>query len=126
MGNFPLFAVLVCSTIALFLMPALVSHPAETGGIVTSIWELDPATGKLVRISAMDRSAVPPGQTESDPADFGDWESSGILDVTHLFTTAPSEVLLVGNIQAHSVRDGDIKKYNLVQGGQIVFFSKKR
>ena len=79
-----------------------------------------------MRIAVIDRSALPPGQTDSDPTDLGDWESSGVLDVTRLFATAPGEVLLVGNVQAHSVRDGDIKQYDLVQGGQIVFFSKKR
>ena len=98
----------------------------KKSGMEASVWELDPATGKLVRIAVIDRSALPPGQTDSDPTDLGDWESSGVLDVTRLFATAPGEVLLVGNVQAHSIRDGDIKQYDLVQGGQIVFFSTKR
>ena len=97
----------------------------KKSGIEASVWELNPATGKLVRIAVIDRSALPPGQTDSDPTDLGDWESSGVLDVTRLFSTAPGEVLLVGNVQAHSVRDGPIKQYDLVQGGQIVFFSTK-
>ena len=63
----------------------------KKSGIEASVWELNPATGKLVRIAVIDRSALPPGQTDSDPTDLGDWESSGVLDVTRLFTTAPGE-----------------------------------
>ena len=95
-------------------------------GIEASLWELNPVTGKLKRVAVMNRSVLPPGQTDSDPGDLGDWESSGVLDVTRFFTTAPGEVLLIGNVQAHSVRDGAIETYNLVQGGQMVFYSLKR
>ena len=99
----------------------------KKSGIEASVWELNPATGKLVRIAVIDRSALPPGQTDSDPTDL--WEL-GILGRagrhTALHHRTRREVLLVGNIQAHSVRDGPIKQYDLVQGGQIVFFSKRR
>ena len=98
----------------------------EVSGIEASLWELNPATGKLKRVAVMNRSVLPPGQTDSDPGDLGDWESSGVLDVTRLFATAPGEALLIGDVQAHSVRDGAIETYNLVQGGQLVFYSLKR
>ena len=73
----------------------------------------------------MDRNVVAPvGVTDSDPTDIGDWESSGIIDVTDLFDTAPGEVLLMGNSQAHSVRDGVIGgAAGLVQGGQLFFLN---
>lgn len=97
----------------------------QTSGEEASIWKLDPQTGLLSRIAQMDRNVVAPvGVTDSDPTDIGDWESSGIIDVTDLFDTAPGEVLLMGNSQAHSVRDGVIGgAAGLVQGGQLFFLN---
>lgn len=74
----------------------------------------------------MDRSAVPFGQVDTDPTDLGDWESSGVLDVTDFFG-AQGERLLFLNVQAHSVRSesgGPIASGNLEQGGQFLFMSK--
>ena len=34
----------------------------KKSGIEASVWELNPATGKLVRIAVIDRSALPPGR----------------------------------------------------------------
>jgi len=42
-----------------------------------SIVRLNPATGSLLRVARIDRSAVPAGQTDGSPSDFGNWESSG-------------------------------------------------
>ena len=86
-----------------------------------SIWQLDPNNGnQLTRIAQMDRSVVvPAGVTDGDPTDCGDWESSGILDVTELFGS--EERLFILNTQAHSIRDGIIATENLVQGGQLIF-----
>lgn len=83
------------------------------------------STGSGTGACDLSRSTVPSGQTDSDPADVGDWESSGILDVTHLFATVPGEMRIVRNVQADSIRDGPIKQYDLVQGGQLLFFSKR-
>jgi secreted PhoX family phosphatase len=96
-------------------------------GREASIWKIDPATGAFTQVAEMDRSAVAPaGSTDGDPDDLGDWESSGILDVTDLFETAPGETLLLGTVQAHSIRDGLIGgDTNLVQGGQLIFVSNK-
>lgn len=88
-----------------------------------SIWELDPVDGTVMRIAQVDRSAIPPGQIDTDPNDLGDWETSGILDVTGLFRTSAKERLLLATVQAHSLRGGVISSGNLVQGGQLVLLS---
>ncbi len=96
----------------------------ETSGEEASIWKLDPSNGnQLTRIAQMDRSVVVPGGvTDGDPTDCGDWESSGILDVTELFGS--KERLFVLDVQAHSLRDGIIASENLVQGGQLILMSE--
>jgi len=93
----------------------------RTSGREASIWRLDTETGETVRIAEMNRAAVP-----DDPKadDIGNWESSGVLDVTDLFETAPGETLLLATVQAHSLRGGKIEEHDLVQGGQIVWLSR--
>jgi len=110
-----------------------------TSGEEASIWSIDPnATASettLTRIAQIDRSAVPSGQTDSSPNDIGNWETSGILDVSTLFGAKPGE-LFVFDVQAHSLRDGSIitatnidgngdgtktRQENLVEGGQLSF-----
>ena len=73
-------------------------------GEEASIWKLDPLTGELTRVAQMNRSAVPVGQTDSDPDDLGDWESSGITDVSSLFGSDPG-TLFIFDVQAHSIRE---------------------
>ncbi len=95
-------------------------------GMEASVWKLDPSNGELTRIAMVDRDAVlPSGQTDTDPLDLGDWETSGILDVTNLFRTIPGEKLFVGDAQSHSVRGGAITTENLVEGGQLFFLSTR-
>ncbi|WP_338152825.1 choice-of-anchor I domain-containing protein [Cyanobacterium aponinum] len=91
-----------------------------TSGEEASIWELNPETGVLNRIAQIDRTAVPEGQTDGDPDDIGDWESSGIIDVSNLFDETPGSLFLF-DVQAHSIRDGIIAEEGLVQGGQLAF-----
>ena len=97
--------------------------------IEASIWEIDPykpinSTLDLTRVAVVDRSArLPEGQEDTDPLDLGDWETSGIIDVTKMFPTWPGRSLLFGNVQAHSVQGGAIDRENLVQGGQLYFLS---
>ncbi|GBF78635.1 PEP-CTERM sorting domain-containing protein [Aphanothece sacrum] len=97
----------------------------QTSGEEASIWQVNPKTSKLTRIAQMNRSAVAPaGVTDSSPTDCGNWESSGILDVTKLFNTKPGEKLFILDIQAHSLRDGVIGSQGLVEGGQLIFASE--
>jgi serralysin len=104
-----------------------------------SIFSLDPSAANpaatLTRIAQIDRSALPATQTDPRPTDIGNWETSGILDVSKLFGNKPGE-LFVFDVQAHSLRDGSIISAtnidgdgngtktageNLVEGGQISF-----
>ena len=89
-------------------------------GHEASIWRLDPETGEAERIAEMNRSVV---DDDPKPDDIGNWESSGVLDVTALFDAGPGETLLLATVQAHSLRGGAIEEYSLVQGGQIVWLS---
>jgi Ca2+-binding RTX toxin-like protein len=92
----------------------------QTSGEESSIWRLDPDSGQLTRVAQIDRTALPTGQTDSNPTDIGNWETSGILDVSELFDEAPGSLLLL-DVQAHSLQDGVIASANLVQGGQLAF-----
>jgi hypothetical protein len=89
----------------------------------------------LTRIAQVDRAAIPAGQTDTAPTDVGNWETSGILDVSTLFGNKPGE-LFIFDVQAHSVRGGSIisasnvdgngdgtktDNENLVEGGQLSF-----
>ncbi|MEA5597421.1 alkaline phosphatase PhoX [Rivularia sp. UHCC 0363] len=89
-------------------------------GEETSIWRLNPNDGELVRVAQVDRNAVPDSQTDSEPNDLGNWETSGILDVSELFDKQAGELLLF-DVQAHSIEGGEIEAQDLVQGGQIAF-----
>jgi hypothetical protein len=81
-----------------------------------SILELDMA-GNVRQIFETDRSAVPMGQVDSNPGDFGNWESSGILDISELLGYERGAFFLA-DMQAHSVLLGN---GDLVQGGQLAF-----
>lgn len=93
-------------------------------GEEASLWKFDPSNGMATRITQVDRTAVPSGQTDGDPLDLGDWETSGIIDVTDEFD-AKGERLLFINAQAHSLGGGVIDSESLVQGGQFLFLSKE-
>lgn len=82
-----------------------------------SIVKMDPVTGAITRVAAIDRGAVPFGQTDGNPTDFGNWESSGILDVSTLFGETGGKLFLT-DVQAHSINLGSS---SLVEGSQLVF-----
>ena len=112
--------------------------PKNTFGRVSgreaSVWRVSPGNGKILRIGEVDRSVVVPKEvTDNRSLEIGAWESSGILDVTRMFANPVDTLnfyghryrkrrLLIGNIQAHSLRDGPVLQKNLWQGGQLVFF----
>jgi hypothetical protein len=114
---------------------------AGTSKEEASIFRIDPSvadpSSTLTRIGQVDRSAVPSGQTDPSPNDIGNWETSGILDVSTLFGNAPG-TQFVFDVQAHSLRDGTIitatnidgngdgtktRQENLVEGGQLSFLT---
>ncbi|MFZ4634994.1 MAG: alkaline phosphatase PhoX, partial [Saprospiraceae bacterium] len=97
----------------------------QTSGQEASLWEANPSTGKLTRIAQMDRTAIPAGQTDGSPADLGNWESSGTVDVSDLFG-ATDEVLFLVVTQAHSLNGGPIAANTLVEGGQLLVMSGPR
>ncbi len=94
-------------------------------GVEASIWRVDPASGSYVRIGEIDRNArYPKDTTDPKKSDIGNWESSGILDVTPLFDSKQGGTLLIGAVQAHSVKDGSIKKKQLEQSAQLFLMRK--
>jgi hypothetical protein len=107
-----------------------ISGFCSTSGVEASVWQLNPSNGILTRILEMDRNAVPFKQTDSSPADCGNWESTGVIDVTNLFKTENQETLLLIAVQGHSNNNvlnpnspigGNT---NLSEGGQILFTSR--
>jgi hypothetical protein len=97
----------------------------QSSGREASLWEIDPVTFAIDRVGEMNRSVVLPLDA-TDPAknDIGNWESSGVIDVTDWFDTLPGETLLFCNVQAHSLRNGSIGgDANLDEGGQLFFVS---
>jgi hypothetical protein len=91
------------------------------GSQEASIWEVDPITCQADRWAQIDRSAVPVayGQSDSLPTDIGNWESSGVIEVSHLFGAAPGTVFFT-NVQAHSLTNGTLNGSSyLAEGGQI-------
>jgi hypothetical protein len=111
--------------------------------------KLDPKTGKTHRIANIVRSVLldaslgdaPTGPDDDDPLAYetavdvdsaivGAWESSGIVDVSDLFDSAPGTMFLL-DVQAHGIEDQDtfnpgsrIVDNDLVEGGQLILLTK--
>jgi secreted PhoX family phosphatase len=106
------------------------TSPSSLFGAVTgvegSVWQLDPVTRAYRRAAEVDPGVVvPAGTTDLGAGDIGNWESSGILDVTSLFQTLPGERLFLVDVQAHGIQDGVIGgNPGLDEGGQLLFLSK--
>ena len=97
--------------------PLFGSHSGQEA----SLWRLDPLAGTVERIARIDRSVVlPQGSTDEQPDMIGKWESSGILDVTHLFESRVGERMLLATVQAHTIRDGLIATRKLGESGQLI------
>ncbi|MEZ5988899.1 MAG: PEP-CTERM sorting domain-containing protein [Planctomycetota bacterium] len=96
----------------------------ETSKEEASIWAVHPTWGAALRIAQIDRSVVvPTGTTDAGIGDIGNWESSGVLDVSDLFQTRPWEKLMIATVQAHGIRDGVIATEGLGEGGQLFFLT---
>jgi hypothetical protein len=83
----------------------------------------DSVTGQAVseRWLQIDRAAVPTvyGQSDSAPTDYGNWESSGIIDVSAIYGEAAGSMFLA-DVQAHSLSNGNLAGSGyLVEGGQL-------
>lgn len=112
-----------------------ISNDAAWGSQEGSVWKLNPDTGKAQRMLQIDRSAVPVGMTDSlakgvidskgnvTESASGQWETSGIIDVSSLYGHAPGTDYFL-DVQAHGLQDGAIKTNRIVEGGQIVGFNK--
>jgi hypothetical protein len=93
-----------------------------------SIWKVstsvkDPVTGQAQadRWLQIDRTAVPTiyGQTDPNPSDYGNWESSGIIDVSSIYGETAGSMFLA-DVQAHNLVNGNLAGNGyLVQGGQL-------
>ena len=91
------------------------------GSEEASIWSVDVLTGSADRWAQIDRSSVPTayGQSDSSPSDGGNWESSGVIDVSAIYGTAAGTYFL-STVQAHSLTNGNLNGTPyLVEGGQI-------
>lgn len=97
---------------------------AEAMAEDASIWQIDPATGGILRVAQVNRAMLPEFYVGegSGAGTFGDWESSGIIDVSALFGYAPGELFLF-DVQAHTLEGGIIDRDNLVEGGQLAFLA---
>ena len=98
-----------------------------------SIWKVSPTakdsvTGQAVseRWLQIDRTAVPTVYGQSDPkgptssaSDPGNWESSGIIDVSTIYGKKGGSMFLA-DVQAHSLTNGNLNGSGyLVEGGQL-------
>lgn len=93
-------------------------------GFETSIWRLDASTGQATRVAMTDRSTVLPlGSADGNVSDYGNWESSGIIDVSSLFGETAGTLFLF-DIQAHSITNGLISAKTLYEGGQLCFLER--
>ncbi|MGB7566091.1 MAG: choice-of-anchor I family protein [Prochlorococcaceae cyanobacterium] len=104
----------------------------QFGSNEAAIWKLnplDPITNPqgvaAQRWAVIDPSSAPAayGQTNlspsSNPANVGNWESSGIIDVSSLYGAAAGSYFLA-DVQAHSLRDGNLGGASyLTEGGQL-------
>jgi hypothetical protein len=96
------------------------------GGPEASLWRLEPGRWAAPeRVAVIDRAAVPPGASDAKAGVPGEWESSGVLDVSALLG-APGETVLVATVQAHTVKDGPVGgRAQLVQASQLLLLGRR-
>lgn len=102
------------------------ANPNEAGIVL-----MDPETGASLRVANIDREVVldaslgnPAEAIDRDAGKAGEWESSGILDVSVLFGENKGSLFLF-SVQAHGIEkqpgDSRIQERDLVEGGQLLF-----
>lgn len=93
---------------------------AAFGTQEASVWQLDPLTGDTNRIAQVNRAGtLPAGVTDSLAANIGDWETSGIIDVSQFYGHAPGTDFFT-TVQAHGTGNGIISTLGLAESGSIV------
>ncbi|MEA1888268.1 MAG: PEP-CTERM sorting domain-containing protein, partial [Pseudomonadota bacterium] len=100
----------------------------SSNGTEASIWQLDPTTLIARRIAIINRKVIlPTDAVDRKTGETGTWESTGILDVSRYYSTAPAETLLILAVQAHYVKGGLTIGGNqqLVESGQLIFLTNK-
>lgn len=80
------------------------------------IWRVNPNTGALLHITAVDVRVVYP--TDATNVASIKWEMPGMIDLARPFA---SRGIFVTNVQAHGIKNGSIARDNLVEGGQLLF-----
>ncbi len=84
-----------------------------------SIWQLHPRTSEVTQIGEV---------TGGD--ELGQWETSGIIDVTDLFSSDDDAhfdgTILLGDVQAHGLVTPEIEAANLVEGSQLFLLYQGR
>ena len=101
-----------------------------------SIVSIHPITGRVSRVAEINqdvtRGAVDENVAATGQQDIGDWESSGILDVSTLFGEAPGSLFLA-DVQAHALDDQNrfpeslqprLTDDDLKEGGQLMFLAR--
>ncbi|RPF83641.1 MAG: DUF839 domain-containing protein [Roseibacillus sp. TMED18] len=108
--------------------------PGAANSNEASIVKVNPADGSVTTVAEIDRSILLDPTTDGEPVDTdvdraGEWETSGILDVSTLFGE-PAGTLFLFDVQAHGIEDQDnfnpgsrITDGDLVEGGQLSFLS---
>ena len=91
---------------------------------------------QIQRIASVDRSVALDSTTAGTPVDVdageaGEWETSGIIDVSKLFGERGGTLFLF-DVQAHGIEDqtdvnpdSRINDNDLVEGGQLSFLSAR-
>ncbi len=108
------------------------ANPHEAG-----IVRMTRSGSNLQRIATIDRTVVldasiadPTDAVDVDAGTVGEWETSGIVDVSRLFGHAAGTLFLF-DVQAHGIEDqagfnptSRITDYDLVEGGQLSFLTR--
>lgn len=116
--------------------------PGAVNSNEAGIIQLDPSSGHVTRVATIDRRVVLDPTTDGTPfdvdaGDAGEWESSGIVDVSSLFGEAPGSLFLF-DVQAHGIEDQSttssgnfgsnadsrISDFDLREGGQLAFLQR--
>ena len=94
----------------------------DVSGRDALIWRFDPETGQRQMLAEMTPFIANGFIDDGDLERLGDWESSGILDVSSLFGEEAGTLFLT-DVQAHSLDPDPNHPFfeDTVQGGQLAF-----